>query len=189
MVPAVALLYDRIMSSQPSTLVTEAEFLALPMSMQRTELLDGEVIVAPSPSTRHQLTCRRLTMALASWADNQPTPCFVGQSPLDVRFGPSRILQPDVFVILGAVDPDLEGPVQRVPELCVEIVSENRVYDRITKRLIYAAAGVQEYWTVEPYGLIERWTGDGLAIMEEIRDRLTTPLLPGLVLDVAALFA
>ena len=176
------------MPSRPSTLVTEAEFLALPVSTQRTELLDGEVIVTPSASTRHQVTCQRLTTAFVLWAGGQSAACFVGQSPLDVRFGPSRILQPDVFVILASVDPDQEGPLRRVPELCVEVVSENRVYDRITKRLIYAAAGVQEYWTVEPYGLVERWTGDGLAVMEEIRDRLTTPLLPGFVLDVGALF-
>jgi Uma2 family endonuclease len=177
------------MVAQPSTLVSEAEFLALPASTQRTELLDGEVIVAPSPSTRHQLTCRRLTTALANWADGQTSPVFVGQSPLDVRFGPSRILQPDAFVILAEVDPDQEGPLHRVPDLCVEVVSENRVYDRITKRLIYAAAGVREYWTVEPYGVVERWTGDGLATMEEIRDRLATPLLPGFDVDLADLFA
>ena len=51
-----------------------------------------------------------------------------------------------------------------------------------------AQAGVKEYWTVEPYGVVERWTGDGLAVMAEIRDRLTTPLLPDFDLDVPELF-
>ena len=37
-------------------LVTEAEFLSLPESMQRMELIDGEVYVPPSPSFLHQET-------------------------------------------------------------------------------------------------------------------------------------
>ena len=179
------------MISRPSTLVTEAEFLALPPSHQKTELLDGDVVVSPSPSTRHQVICQRVTTALYLWAQACAGPGgrpFVGQSPLDVRFAPGRILQPDVFLVLGPVDVDHPGPVERVPELCVEIVSLDRVYDRLTKRMVYAAAGVKEYWTIEPYGVVERWTGEGLAQMEELRETLETPLLPGFTLDVGSLF-
>jgi len=37
-----------------TSLVTEAEFLARPESTHTIELIDGEVIVLPSPSYRHQ---------------------------------------------------------------------------------------------------------------------------------------
>jgi hypothetical protein len=47
---------------------------------------------------------------------------------------------------------------------------------------------VREYWVVEPAGVIERWTGPGLASAEDARERLETPLLPGFALDLAELF-
>ena len=76
-----------------------------------------------------------------------------------------------------------------MPELCVEVLSENRVHDRVTKRLVYAAAGVQEYWVVEPAGMVERWSGPGLTRADKVRRRLTTGLLPGFALDLRRLFA
>jgi Uma2 family endonuclease len=178
------------MSSPPSRhLVSEEEFLALPESMTKVELLDGEVVVAPSPFFRHQEILARLFVALRSWAGRQPRRITVGQTPMDIRFGEGRILQPDAFVILEAVPLDHQGPLARVPELCVEVLSVNRVYDRVTKRSVYAEAGVEEYWVVEAARYVERWTGPRLADREEVRDRLTSPLLPGFELDVGALFA
>jgi Uma2 family endonuclease len=182
-------MYNRVMESVRSQLVTEEEFLSLPESLERQELLDGEVIVAPSPSFRHQEVLRRILAALGLWADRQERPVTIGQSPLDVRFAPGRILQPDAFVILDAVPLDLEGPVQRVPEICIEVLSTDRVYDRVTKRYVYAAAGVREYWVVHARGPIERMHGEGLGAIELCSERLVTPLLPGLELDVSTLFA
>ncbi len=112
----------------------------------------------------------------------------IGQAPLDVRFQHGRILQPDAFVILGIVPRDQAGPLSRVPEICVEVLSNDRVYDRVTKRMIYGQAGVREYWVVEPAGLIERFSGPNLAQVEEVRGRLTTPLLGGYELDLDELF-
>jgi Uma2 family endonuclease len=170
-------------------LVTEDEFLRLPESMAKVELVDGEVVVSPSPDFWHQELLRRVVVALSAWADRQKHPVTVGQAPLDVRFARGRILQPDAFVLFGAVAPSHEGPIDRVPELCIEVVSSDRVHDRVTKRMIYAGSGVREYWIVEPAGIVERWTGPGLTRAEEVRGRLATPLLRGFRLDVKRLFA
>ena len=169
-------------------LVSEEEFLALPETTDRVELLDGEVVVAPSPSAWHQELLGRIGFALRAWTLTVDQPAFVGIAPLDVRFAPSRILQPDVFVIVDGIDLDGEVPIDRVPELCVEVLSSNRAYDRITKRFVYAAAGVQELWVVEPTGLVERWRGEGLAAAEELVESVSTPLLPGFELDLRELF-
>lgn len=176
------------MQAHRRTLVSEAEFLALPESTQKVELLDGEVIVSPSPTFWHQEVLRRILLSLGQWAAGQAVPVTVGQSPLDVRFGPDRILQPDAVVILGPVPRDQVGPIARSPEICVEVLSTDRVYDRVTKRFIYAQAGVHEYWVIEPAGLIERFSGPELTQVEEIRDRLTSPLLAGYEVDLEALF-
>lgn len=169
------------------TLVTEEAFLALPPTMDKVELLDGEVMVAPAPSFRHQAVLKNLVFALEAWARGAPAPATVGMRPVDIRFGPSRILQPDAFVILDRVPLDVQGPLTRVPELCVEVLSTDRIVDRVTKRLVYAAAGVREYWVVEQTGVVERWSGEGLDRAEEIGGTLTSELLPGFVLDVGNL--
>ena len=170
-------------------LITEDEFLRLPESTSKIELVDGEVIVAPSPSYWHQEVLARIVVALRSWASKRKGPVTVGQAPLDIRFAPGRILQPDAFVLLGRIPRNHQGPIDRVPELCIAVLSSDRLHDRVTKRLLYAAAGVEEYWVVEPAGAVERWSGPGLGRAEELRQRLTTPLLPGFVLDLRRVFA
>ena len=96
------------------TLVSEAEFLALPESTDKVELLDGEVIVSPSPTFWHQEILRRLVLSLGHWAMQAGAKVTMGQAPLDVRFQHGRILQPDAFVILGVVPRDQAGPLSRV---------------------------------------------------------------------------
>lgn len=176
------------MSIPAQALVSEAEFLALPESNQPIEFIDGEVIVSPSPSFWHQEILGRLVAALRSWADAPGHTATVAQAPLDVRFGPGRILQPDAMVFRAVLAADVESPIDRVPDICVEVLSANRAHDRVTKRYLYAEAGVEEYWIVDPAGVLERRTGAGLSRVEVLRDQVTSPLLPGFVLDLAQLF-
>jgi Uma2 family endonuclease len=168
-------------------LVSEEEFLSLGETTQRIELFDGELIVSPSPSFQHQEVLSRLIVALRLWARGQREPITIGLAPLDVRFAPNRVLQPDAFVLFAALPVDQEGPIQNIPELCVEVLSSNRAHDRLTKRFAYAEAGVAELWTVEPTGSVERWSGPGLAQSVLLSDRLTSPLLPGFDLDLTEL--
>lgn len=55
-------------------IVSEEELLSLPETMDRVELLDGEVIVAPSQTARHQTLLVRLATALQAWADSRDNP-------------------------------------------------------------------------------------------------------------------
>jgi len=179
-----------ILNCEPETgrLWTEAEFLALPESKYRTELLDGEYIHEPSADFAHEARASAIWKRLADWGHSR-SPCpDVCRAALDVRFAPGRILQPDVFVYLSPLPRPVRMPIETVPDLCIEVVSRDRVYDRVTKRQVYAEAGVREYWTVvAQLGFVERWTGSGLVTREEFRDVLVTPLLPGFKLDVLEL--
>ncbi|MGE0323433.1 MAG: Uma2 family endonuclease [Polyangiaceae bacterium] len=174
------------MSSAAPSLISEAEFLSLPESAEKLELLDGEVIWAPSPSYRHQWALRLIVRSLEDWAASSKD-VTVGMAPLDVRFAPGRILQPDAFVLFKHLPLTHEGPVNDVPELCVEILSSNRAYDPMTKRLVYGEAGVKELWTVSLDGSSERWFGERLSECEATSEQLTSPLLPGYVFDLRAL--
>lgn len=175
------------MSSLAPRLIDEAEFLSLAESTQKLELIDGEVILSPSPSFRHQRLLRRIVRALEDWADTQRSAVSIGIAPLDVRFAPGRILQPDAFLVLGSLADEQRSPIERVPELCIEVLSTNRAYDRMTKRLIYAEAGVRELWTVEADGRVERWTGERLGESEQLATVLSSPLLPGFSLNLEQL--
>ena len=167
--------------------VTEAEFLELPESKERIELIDGAVVVAPAPTRWHQVVLLRLTARLQQWAEAQPA-AAVFQSPCDIRFGPDRILQPDAAVFSQAPALRGAGPIQQVPDLCVEVLSINRRHDRFVKRVIYAEAGVPEYWIIDPTGKVERLTGPGLGDIELVTDTLSSPRLPGFQVALETLF-
>ena len=167
--------------------VTEAEFLQLPESVDKIELIDGEVFVSPAPTPRHQNVQGRLYARLLDWADARP-PAVVLAAPTDVRFQADRILQPDVMVFFEAIDLD-QSPINRVPTVCIEVLSPtNRSHDLLTKRFVYGAAGVQLYWIVNPSGSAEMWTGPNLTEGAAVIDALESGLLPGFRLALAELF-
>lgn len=169
------------------TYVTESMFLTLPESMSKVELIDGEVFLGSTPSVEHQRIVARLGAALHAWSRaNPPYEAFLG--PLDIRFGEDRILQTDLVVFSEAVDRSA-GPIRQCPTLCIEVLSgSNRSHDLVTKRFVYAAAGVPEYWIIDPNGSVERWRGDGLSEGAAVVDALSSPLLPGFELPIDALF-
>lgn len=80
-------------------------------------------------------------------------------------------------------------PVRAVPDLVVEVLCGNRLHDRVTKRLLYADAGVLEYWMVD---LAERHVevglGPGLRTVRLERGLLTSPHIDGFSLELAPVF-
>lgn len=169
--------------------MTVGEYLALPETSTRMEYVEGEVIVSPSPTISHQQLQGRLYEALRAWARTRPKPRpTVLLAPLDIRFAQRRILQPDLTVWVGGLRDQTALPVRQIPDLCIEVLSEDQDYDRVAKRLMYGEAGVRELWAIDPGGAVERWTGDRLGDWEAVEGTLRTPLLPGYALDVAALF-
>lgn len=170
-------------------LVSERDFLALPETNQSMELVDGEVVMAPGPSYWHQEIIARLVEQIRTWARQQdPTPS-VAFAPLSVRIAPARIVQPDIVLFSPPLDRDEANPIERIPTLCVEVLSSDRVYDRVTKRYLYAQAGVSEYWIVDLNGAIERYGGPGLEQVELLDTELSSPLFPGLRVDIRALLS
>lgn len=157
--------------------------------MEKTELIDGEVLVSPAPGHEHQEVMFNLAFAVEAWVRSTSSGVKVLTSPVDVRFGKDRIVQPDIVIWCGGFAHPESGPITTIPTLCAEVLSTNRVLDRVTKRIIYAASGVKELWIVERHGPLERWSGEDLDVAEELTDRLRTPLLPGLDVDLKTIFA
>jgi Uma2 family endonuclease len=122
----------------------------LPDDGKRYEIVEGELYEMPSPTLYHALAIRNLLFllgpvieALGGW---------LLTAPLDVFFQGADPVQPDLVVLLpgGKAQPFAQG-VQGPPDLLIEILSpSNRGHDLLTKRALYARAGVREYWIVDP---------------------------------------
>ncbi len=119
---------------------------SLPDDGNRYELVDGELLVTPSPRVRHQGVSGELFYLLRQAL---PAGLRLLAAPMDVRFGPKRQLQPDLLVVR---DEGLEAArVESVPLLVVEILSPStRSRDQVTKRRVYEQEGVPSYWIVDP---------------------------------------
>jgi Uma2 family endonuclease len=119
---------------------------SLPDDGNRYELVDGELLVTPSPTVRHQAVAGELAFLLQR---ARPGGLRVLMAPMDVRFGPKRQVQPDVLVIR---DEGLDAiRIESVPLLVVEVLSPGtRSRDQVTKRRVYEQAGVPSYWIVDP---------------------------------------
>lgn len=130
-----------------------------PLATPRYELVDGELLVTPSPTWPHQRAVQILVRELSTYLLAEPVG-HVGESPFDVELEPELIVQPDVFVLPIAESRRLlvEMPA-RVLLLAAEILSPTSSrHDRVTKRDPYQRR-VPEYWIVDlDARLIERWT-------------------------------
>src|SRR5215475_5823422 len=72
---------------------TEDEYLALGETLDRVELLDGDLHMSPAPTRRHQRISRRLANALEA-AD----PDLDVDVEVNVRLRPGTIVVPDIVV-------------------------------------------------------------------------------------------
>ncbi|MGF1645761.1 MAG: Uma2 family endonuclease [Kineosporiaceae bacterium] len=113
---------------------------------QRYELLDGVVVVSPSPLLPHQGLLGDLYVLLRAAC---PPTMRVYLAPLDVRLSDRTVAQPDLLVVRAE---DARGrKLAGVPLLTVELLSDStRGHDLLLKRARYEAAGVPSYWIFEP---------------------------------------
>jgi Uma2 family endonuclease len=118
----------------------------LPEDGHRYELLDGTLLVTPSPNFNHQNCALSLAVLLRAAASPDQV---VVIAPFDWLIGPRTSFEPDVLVARRA---DVgERNLPRPPLLAVEVLSPStRRIDLVLKRDAYAAAGVPAYWIVDP---------------------------------------
>jgi Uma2 family endonuclease len=127
--------------------MTAEEFLALDVVPKlRLELLDGELILTPSPTHWHNDLAYELKHDLRP----QMVTGLVVSSDLDVHLeNTDRIMRPDVLLVRKDAVLGNAKPLSRDVLLAIEIVSPGSTFnDRRTKPEVYAAAGL-DYWRIE----------------------------------------
>ena len=179
--------------TRPRIKFTVNDYMTTPDD-KRCQLLDGELIVAPSPTSRHQSIIGQLFVALNRFiAENELGRTWV--APLDVVLSNYDVAQPDIlFVSNERSGIIMEANIQGAPDLAVEILSPSTAqYDRGYKRTLYGRHGVREYWLADPDAeTVEVLTesAEGLVLGDTYRrgDTLTSPLLSGLAIELEQIF-
>ena len=177
--------------------LTYEEYLDTPEIEGRFDIVDGEMIMAPSPIPEHQITIKRFLFTLNQFIVERN----LGEllfAPLDIviRRNPLRTRQPDLLLLsnesYARIDRHL--PIEEAPELTIEILSPSNTRRRVQDALAdYAAIGVRECWlvslaarTIEALTLVNgEWRR--LALLG-LRDRMRSEVLAGLDVEVGQFF-
>jgi Uma2 family endonuclease len=189
---------DHVKPATSGVKLTYDDFLLFPDDGKRHELIDGEHYVTPSPNTKHQAVSGNLHFMIRGWIEEHP----VGKvffAPFDIVFTQFDVVEPDLLYMSNqrAANILTSKHVAGVPELVIEIGSPStRKRDETLKRRLYERTGVDEYWVVDPdVDAVRVFRRSGtvfdrpVELSAEAGDVLTTPLLPGLQLPLARVFA
>jgi Uma2 family endonuclease len=178
---------------KPRIKFTVKDYMTTPED-KRYQLLDGELILAPAPTTRHQRLLLRLYGAVNAFVK----PNQLGEvllSPCDVVLSDHDVFEPDLLFVSNARSNIVtRANLQGAPDLVVEILSPATAgYDRGYKQTMYSRHGVREYWLVDPdAATVEVLTESAQGLMPAAtytrEDTLTSPLLAGLAIDLAPVF-
>lgn len=174
--------------------MTAAEYFDMPVGPPYFQLIDGELFMSPSPAHYHQRLVFRFAHLLQVYLDAHP----LGEltiSPSDVHFDEGNVFQPDFYYITNERLHILgrQGP-KGAPDLVAEVLSPSTSrLDLVPKKMVYAQAGVQEYWVVRPsrhvvevYRFQENPT-EPVSVLD--RDGiLSSPLFPEWTLPLASVF-
>jgi Uma2 family endonuclease len=136
--------------TKPAGSWTYEDLFSLPDDGRRYEIIEGELCEMPSPMSAHGVTIRNLMFLLGPMIEVLRG--WLLTAPLDVFFPGADPVQPDIVVLLPDSNASLVvRGIEVPPDLLVEVLNpSNRGHDLLTKRALYARAGVREYWIVDP---------------------------------------
>lgn len=169
---------------------TGEDLAGIPDDGLRYEVIGGELVVSPAPSTKHQRVSFRLSRILGDHLER----VGIGEAfaaPIDAILGTHDIVQPDLVVVLQHhAERITDAGIDGAPDIVIEITSpSSQRIDRIRKSATYATFGVPEYWIVDPETetILVQTLVNGR--YQTIEGAFRSVQLPGLVIDPSAVFA
>jgi len=151
-----------------------SDYARLPDDGNHYEVLDGELLVTPSPSPDHQRVLARLLMVLDDYVSRHGLGVVIPD--VDLLFQTGQFLRPDILIVPEA---SRAGIVRRgievAPMLVVEILSPTSGgIDLVKKPARYGDFGIPEYWVFDPEDK-SAWVwrfAEGTRSAEQVRGRL-----------------
>jgi len=129
-----------------SRALTYDDLADLPEDGHRYELIDGVLIVSPSPVPRHQRAVGNLHLLLRAGC---PDDLEVFVAPIDVVLAADTVLIPDLIVARRSELSEKNLPT--APVLAIEVLSPStRRFDLMVKHSRLEAAGCAHYLVVDP---------------------------------------
>jgi Uma2 family endonuclease len=129
---------------------TYSDYARLPDDGNRYEVIDGELLVTPSPSPLHQRVAFRLAAALDPFVERHALGLVIPN--VDLLFQTGQFLRPDLLVApVSSREGITNRGVETAPLLVIEILSPTSgAIDRVKKPARYGAFGIPEYWVLDP---------------------------------------
>jgi len=125
---------------------TVEDVLLLPADAPRVELLDGVMILVPSPTYNHQDIAGLLWFWLRQHAPGE----FRASQATGVAVSLNTTFEPDVLLVDAHVAGSHHYSLADHVTLVVEVVSPStKRRDRLEKPAEYAAVGIPHYWRIE----------------------------------------
>lgn len=166
---------------------------------ERVELLKGKIMqMSPAPSRVHQTLQAKIGTKLYNFLENEA--CQMFYAPFDVRLERVKddkkvqnVVQPDICVVCDITKLDDRG-CSGAPELVIEILSPGNTKKEMKYKFeLYEAAGVLEYWIVDPtekvifqYVLENKQFINHRPLIEE--DSIQSVAISGFLLPLASIF-
>ena len=173
---------------------TAQDLKNFPEDRKRREVIQGELIVSPAPTTRHQIILQRLSFEVSKYLEHFPRGQRPGQTfiaPTDVTLEDEGV-QPDfLFISQDRYNLITEQEIIGPPDWIVEVISpSSRTYDLETKRKLYQRAGVIAYWVIDPeLEQVHTWDWHAnTSSLAKSGETLEVGVLAGFKLEVAAVF-
>ena len=158
------------------------------------QLINGDLVMSPSPTSYHQLLSIRLSSMIQVYLDKIESNGICLYAPIDVRFDEENIFQPDLIYISAERKDELfHNQIMGAPDLVVEILSPSTAYyDLRQKKDFYEQYGVKEYLIIDPikkdaevYLLIN----EAFVLKQKQTGFIQLNTLPGLEINLQKLFA
>ncbi|MBK1623639.1 Uma2 family endonuclease [Afifella marina] len=154
---------------------TYADLQAVPSHLV-AEIIDGTLVTHPRPTPRHSVASSVLGMKLGGFQ-------LGGDGPGGWIF----MDEPELHLGHNIVVPDIAGwrrerlsvlpetaYLETAPDWVCEVISAStETYDRVSKRRIYAGAGVSHLWLLDPRSKVLEvfaLTGDSWLLVDTFRD-------------------
>ena len=189
--------WDRGAGVLPTThrFMSASEYYEMPEGPPYFQLIEGELLLSPSPRFFHQRIVINLLVSIENFLRRHSLGKIM-IAPSDVELDTKNVYQPDLYFVSNSRSSLINKQgVKGAPDFVVEAISASTGrLDLGPKKKIFARRGVREFWAVFPESKeVKVWklaeSVDDPVLHLKLGDSLSTEILPGWKIMLEEIFA